>query len=130
MKKILLLLLSIPITGISQTKLYQCDCYENEFRQTFEIDISNKTISHYSSIDLSDDQSWESYHGIFDNVIWENDMIYFLWRDHIEFRDIYFYRFNLNENTFISQIFDYEDGSLFEQVYECSWIAKPNFKKY
>ncbi len=129
MKRILfILLLTIPALSLSQKRVYECNCEENQFRQTWEIDIENETIRRLSSLNLMDGMVYEG-DGYRNNVIWKDNFIYFLYRgiddgeDWMEnlTDDVYFYRFDLVNNLFISEIYDDYDGSLFKHVYKCFW---------
>ena len=118
MKRILfILLLTIPFIGISQTRIYECNCEETNFRQTWEIDLENQTIRRSSSVNLEDGEIYEGEELDASNVIWKDDFIYFLFQD----GDVYFYRFDLVQNRFFSEIYDGLDGTLFKQVYDCFW---------
>ena len=129
MKKILfILLLTIPFVGFAQVKKYECNCKETQFRQIFEIDLQNQTIKHSSSLNLKTGEVLPGKIKHFENVIWKDDFIYSLWKGEDYYpsqfsfiKDVFFYRFDLVNNLFISEIYDDGDGSLFEQVYKCFW---------
>jgi len=123
MKKVLLFFFSLMLSlhSLSQKRVYECNSEENQFRQTWEIDIENQTIRRLSSLNLRDGMVYEG-DGFRNNVIWKDGFIYLLYRgidDGKMSDDVYFYRFDLVKNLFISEIYDDYDGSLFKTVYKC-----------
>ena len=111
--------------------MYECNCEEINFRQTWEIDTRNETISRLYSMDLYNGRVFEG-DGYYNNVIWIGyNFIYFLFRNsdnwdeedpEEDYRDyVCFYRFDLVNNLFISEIYNESDGSLNKNVYECFW---------
>ena len=123
MKKLLLILLTMPFIGFTQVSQYECNCEENSFRQTFEIDTVNQTIRRISSLNLLDGEVHDGMIHPFNNVIWKNDFIYFLRTNDITG----FYRFNLTNNTFVLESYygdiDQELNKEKTQVqnYNCFW---------
>ena len=126
MERILfILLLTIPFIGFSQVGTYECNCEENNFRQIFEIDSSNQTITRISSMNTETGDVYKSeiVFNDFNDIFWKNDFIYFL----IDmYGNIGFYRFDLKNNIFILKSFQgrkTEDGKedVFTQYYNCFW---------
>jgi hypothetical protein len=125
MKIVFLFLLIVPVIAFTQPRLLECNCQENAFRQTWEIDTINQKIRHVSSLNLADGEFFSVNENFDKNVIWNNNFICFLYEEAGEFDPVpsaYFYRFDLINNAFISEIYDGGDGSLFRQEYQCLWL--------
>ena len=121
MRKILsILFILISFSSFSQKYLYECNCEERGFRQTFEIDTINQTIRLYSSISLSSGQSWKGNEYPFESF-WIDNQAFNLDE---KYGSVRFYHWNLLTNEFISKIYQPE---LFLQEYKC-FIIKPKEK--
>ncbi len=119
-------------SSFSQTgyRLLECDCKENDFRQTFEINFETKQLKRFSSLNRDNGDYFEGESNYRNNVDFVGNSIegFAIGTKRTPGRsdkgdEVTIYLFDFASLRYYQDTY-YANGSTFKQSYTCFWLRK------